>query len=124
MKASLIERHSQELGEKIEYLSQQLAELQEFKKNLDFISDSKENKMFALVGKGVYVKSSLEEKKFFVNVGAGVILKKTPEETKEIIASQITQFHEAKSRMMAQMEIYNNLLSKTISEINSNSKNS
>jgi prefoldin alpha subunit len=117
MKASFLERHSQELAEKIDYLSQQLSELEEFRSNLDALSKSKENKMLASIGKGVYVKSSLEDKKLFVNVGSGVLVKKTPEETKEIIEAQIKQFHEAKSRLMAQMEIYNGMLARTMSEI-------
>lgn len=117
MKASLLERHSQELAEKIEYLSQQILDFGEFLKNLDSISDSKEKKMFASLGKGVYVRSSLEEKNLFVNVGSGVVVKKTPKETKEIIESQIKQFHEAKSRLNAQMEVYNGMLSNLMSEL-------
>lgn len=122
MKASFLERNSQEIQEKIDYLSEQILELEEFRKNLNFFSKSNEKKMFASLGRGVYVKSLLEDKKLFVNVGSGVILKKNPEETKAIIESQIKQFHEAKSNLMVQIEIYNKMLSNTISEIEKTNK--
>lgn len=117
MKASFLEKNLQEVAEKADYLSQQISELEEFRDNLDFLSKSKEKKMFSSVGKGVYVKSLLEDSRLFVNVGAGVVLKKTPEEAKEIIESQIKQFHEARARLMAQVEVYSTMLSKTLSEI-------
>jgi prefoldin alpha subunit len=114
-KASLIEKHLNELSEKIEYVSQQLAELEEFKKNLEFLKTVKEEDMFSAIGKGIYVRSASKEKNLFVNVGAGVILRKTPEETAKIIESQIKSFHEAKTALMSQLEVYKHLMNQTVS---------
>ena len=116
-KASLIERHLQDLAEKIDYVSQQLAELEEFDKNLKFLKNVKGKDVFSSVGKGVYSRSSCTDDSLFVNVGAGVIVKKTPEETSEIIKSQIKNFHEAKNTLMTQLEVYNGIMRQTINAL-------
>ena len=116
-KASLIERHMQEISEKLDYVSQQLSELEEFHGNMKFIKDSKGKELFAPLGRGIYVKSSSQENNLFVNVGAGVIVKKTQEETSKIIENQIKSFHEAKTSLMGQLEIYQNLLSQALAQI-------
>ena len=116
-KASLLERHLQDLAEKIEYVSQQVAELEDFDKNLKFLKDVKGKEIFSSIGRGVYSKSSCTDNSLFVNVGSGVIVKKTPEETSEIIKSQIKNFHEAKNTLMTQLEVYNGLMRQTISSL-------
>lgn len=118
LRASLLERQSQEIAEKISYLSQQIEELGEFSKNIGMFAKSsqKGKEAFSSLGRGVYVKSALTDDKLFVNVGSGVIVKKTPEETKKIIDEQLSSFHEAKLRLTAQLEIYNQLLSQAVSE--------
>ena len=117
LKASLIERHLQEIAEKIEYISLQLSELEEFNKSMKFMEDANGKEMFASLGKGIYVKSSCQEKDFFVNIGAGVVVKKTPAETAKIIESQIKSFHEAKASLMAQLEIYKGLMNQTLASL-------
>jgi prefoldin alpha subunit len=116
-KASLIERHIQDLSEKMEYVSQQLSELEEFSGNMKFIKNSKGKNLFAPLGRGIYVKSSSQDDDLFVNVGAGVIVKKTPEETSKIIENQIKSFHEAKTSLMEQLEIYKNLMNQTLVQL-------
>src|SRR3990172_6671535 len=116
-KASLLERHLQDFAEKIEYVSQQVAELEDFDKNLKFLKDVKGKEIFSSIGRGVYSKSSCTDNSLFVNVGSGVIVKKTPEETSEIIKSQIKNFHEAKNTLMTQLEVYNGLMRQTISSL-------
>ena len=116
-KASLIEKHLQELAEKIDYVSQQLSELEEFNKDMKFMKDAKGKGVFASLGRGVYVKSSCEEKNLFVNVGSGVIVKKTPEDTAKIIEAQIKSFHEAKNTLMTQLEVYQNLMNQTLAAL-------
>lgn len=115
-KASLIERHMQELSEKIDYISQQLLELEEFNSNIKFIKDSKGKELFAPLGRGIYVKSSSQDSSLFVNVGSGIIVKKTPEETSAIITNQVKNFHEAKISLTGQLEIYKNLMRQILSQ--------
>ena len=116
-KASLIERHMQDISEKIDYVTQQLSELEEFNQNMKFIKDSKGKEVFAPLGRGIYVKSSSQDNDLFVNVGSGVVLKKTSEETSKIIENQIKNFHEAKISLMTQLEVYRNLMNQTIAQI-------
>lgn len=122
MKASVLENYDREISEKIEYLSQHLAELEEFLKDIDFLSKSNEKKIFSSIGKGIYLKSSIENDNLFVNVGAGVIVKKTPQEAKEIIETQVRQFHDAKTSLLAQKEVYTAMLSSLLSEMQNSKK--
>ncbi len=117
MKASIFERQAQEIGEKIEYLSQQISELEELNKNLGSLQNSDKKEIFSSLARGIYMKSSLTDSKLFVNSGSGVIVKKSVQETKEIIESQLRNFHELKARLMAEMDLYDNLLQKTIAEL-------
>lgn len=119
MRASLIEKHLQELNDRIDYLSQQILELEEFKNNFKFLKEAKGKEMLASLGKGIYLKSSCQDDSFFVNAGAGVVVKKTPEETAEIITNQIKKLHEAKTSLLASLEVYQGLMNQTISDLNS-----
>ena len=116
LKAALFERQSQEIQEKLELVTRQIYELEQFKKNLKDFSESKEKEMLSSVGIGIYVKTSLEEKDLFVDVGAGVIVRKTPEETVKVIEDQISKLNEARIALTAQMDSFNaelqNLLEK------------
>jgi len=117
MRASLIEKYLQELNDKIDYVAQQISELEEFKNNLKFLKEAKGKEMLAALGKGIYLKSSCQDDNFFVNVGAGVVVKKTPEETAEIITSQIKNLHEAKTSLMASLEVYQRLMGQALSDL-------
>ena len=71
---------------------------------------SKENSIISSLGKGLYVKASLEEKNIFVEVGSGVLVKKTPEAAKKIIENQIKRLSEAKLKLLEKFELcYKNL---------------
>jgi prefoldin alpha subunit len=117
MRASLIEKHLQELNDRIDYISQQITELEEFKNNLKFLKDAKNKEMLASLGKGIYLKSSCQDDNFFVNVGAGIVVKKTPEETAEIISSQIKNLHEAKTSLLGSFEVYQRLMGQALSDL-------
>ena len=114
MKASIFERQTQEIGEKLDYISQQISELEELSRNLGSLGSSDKKEMFSSVARGIYMKSSLSDNNLFVNVGSGVIVKKSVKETKEIIDSQLRNFHELRVRLMGEMEVYENLLQKTL----------
>jgi len=123
MKASLIEKHLQELNERIDYISQQISELEEFKNNLKFLKDAKNKEMLAPLGKGIYLKSLCQDDSFFVNVGAGIVVKKTPEETAEIMISQIKNLHEAKTSLLPSLEVYQRLMGQVVSDLNARKQN-
>ena len=117
LKASLIERHLNEMGERMNYISQQLSELEDFNSDMKFMKDTKGKEVFSALGRGIYVKSPSKDNSLFVNVGSGVVVKKTPEETVKIIETQIKGFHEAKNSLMTQMEIYKSMMNQTIASL-------
>ncbi len=116
-RASLAEKHLQELNEKIEYLSQQLSEMEQFSRDIAFIKDAEGKEILAPIGKGIYLKSLAEDSNFLVNVGAGIIVKKSPDEARAIIESQIKSFNEARSQLMAQLEVYKRFMSETMNAL-------
>ena len=116
-RASLAEKHLQELNEKIEYLSQQLSEMGQFSNDIAFLKDTKGKEILAPIGKGIYLKSLAEDNNFLVNVGAGIIVKKSPGETRAIIESQIRSFNDARSQLMAQLEVYKSFMSETMNAL-------
>ena len=102
-----VEGEARLLEENLQLLDNQIAELNEFKKSLDFIMKSKDKEMLSPIGKRVYVKTSIEDKeKLFVEVGAGVIVKKSPSETLEIVKEQISRLQEARMQISMQLEEY------------------
>jgi len=117
LQASLFERQSQEIQSTLEFIDKQLLELEEFGSDLESFSKSSENQMLASIGKGIYVKSSLENKDLYVNVGAGVIVKKSPGDTERIVEGQVKKLKEARMQLSSQLESNNQALVNLISEI-------
>lgn len=105
--ASFLEKQSQELQEKVNFISQQISELEVFSKNLLYLDSSNNDEMLSSLGKGVLVKTKLLEKKLFVEVGSGILVRKTPKEAQEVIENQIKIFTEAKDNLESQLESIN-----------------
>lgn len=123
MKASLLQKQAEELGNNVEYIEKQIEELKSLSENLDAFKDAEGKEVISSIGKGVYAKTSLVDKKLFVEVGSGVLIKKTPEETQKVIESQLKKFNEIKFQLKGQQEIYSHLLHDAISEIESKKQN-
>jgi len=117
LRASLLERQSQEIQSTLEFIDKQLLELEEFGSDLESFSKSSEKQMISSLGKGIYVKSSLENKDLYVNVGAGVIVKKSPEDAERIVEGQVKKLKEARVQLSAQLEANNQALVNLISEV-------
>ena len=101
-----LQQGSEETERQLDFVQQQINELQEFKKSLEFLGHSDEREMLAQIGKGIYVKSERRDEKLFVEIGAGVIIRKTPQETVKIIDEQVKRFEEAKIQLVQQMKDY------------------
>ena len=102
-----IEREARQLEENLQLFDNQIYELEEFMKNLDFIAKSKEKEALSTIGKRVYLKTKIEDSsKLFVDIGAGVVLQKTPEETLRIVREQISGLQGAKKQLASQLEMY------------------
>ena len=61
-----LEEQLRELKQNIDFISNELNELGKFLENISFMEKSKENSIISSLGKGLYVKASLEEKNIFV----------------------------------------------------------
>ena len=101
-----MKKKSEEAEKSLEFVSEQIAELGNFSKNLELLENEKEKEMLSHLGRGVFMKTDRKEDKFFIDVGAGVFLRKTNKETREVIAKQITKFNEAKVQIIAELESY------------------
>ena len=102
-----IEREARQLEENLQLFDNQIYELEEFMKNLDFIAKSKEKEALSTIGKRVYLKTKIEDSsKLFVDIGAGVVLQKTPEETLRIVREQISGLQGARKQLASQLEMY------------------
>lgn len=107
LRATLIRQESEEVEKELEYIKEQINELEKFREALKFLEENGEKEILASVGKGVYLKSSREKnEKFFVEVGAGVLLRKTPKEAATIVNEQTIKFKEAKLQLTAQLHDY------------------
>ena len=116
-RAVMLQQQSQEAEKQLAFVDEQIRELEEFSKNLDFIDESKEKEILASLGKGVFIKSEIKEKKLFVDVGAGVLVRKTALETKKVIDGQLKKFIEARIYVVGQLEDFRKELGMMIKEI-------
>tara|TARA_Y100000310_G_scaffold345075_2_gene461621 strand:- start:1171 stop:1563 length:393 start_codon:yes stop_codon:yes gene_type:complete len=104
MHASMLEKQSQEIEQNLEIIDTQILELEKFQQNIEFFSKSEEKQSISSLGRGVFVKTSLENKDLFVDVGSGIIIKKTPEQTQKTIKTQIENIQQARVQLLAQLE--------------------
>src|SRR3989344_6886921 len=104
LKASFLERQTQELEQYLEFIDSQINELELFKENLAVLSKSEEKEILSSLGKGVFLKGNMTEKKLFVEVGSGVVLRKTPKETQETISLQVKRLKELRIQGLSQLD--------------------
>lgn len=115
-----LRQESQEVEQQLNFVVQQINELEVFSKNLEDLQNQKEKEILASLGKGVYVKAKRNgEEKIFVEVGAGVVLKKSILETREIIEGQIKKFKNARIQLSQQLEGYASDFNEMLNQVNS-----
>lgn len=105
-RAMVMRQQSEEIERQLEFIKEQIYELEKFAESLQALRDSKETEILAPLGKGVYVKSERKEDTFFVEVGAGVVVKKSLEDTKRVIDNQIDKFSKVKVHLLEQLEAF------------------
>lgn len=103
--AIFLKQQSEEIEKQLNFVNEQLQEMEHFVEKLNILEKSDEKEFLANVGRGVYVKTERKPgEKLFVEAGAGVVLRKTPKEAKEIVSEQIKKFNEARIHLTAQLE--------------------
>ena len=100
-----LRKRSEEIERNLQFVNEQVAELEGFEKGLEFLQNEEEKEILAPLGKGVFVKvEKRKSEKLFVDVGAGVLVRKTPEETRKVILEQMRKFKEAKIQLTTELE--------------------
>lgn len=117
LKASFLERQTNELEQYLEFIDSQINELELFKENLAVLSTSEEKEILSSLGKGVFLKGNMTEKKLFVEVGSGVVLRKTPEEAGETISFQVKRLKELRIQGLSQLDSTRTQLSDIMEEM-------
>jgi len=104
-RAMELRQRSEESEQQLNFVVQQINELEDFGRSLGELARNKEKEILASIGRGVFVKAKREEdEKLFVEIGAGVVLRKTPEEAGEVIEGQLKKFREARVALSQQLE--------------------
>ena len=117
-RAVVLQQQSEEAERQLQFIKQQVSELEEFSKSLEALGKTKNEEVLVPIGKGVYSKAKVDNKEdFFVEVGAGVVLKKSAQETKEIINEQIKKFNSAKVGLSAHLESNMQAFQKMLHEV-------
>ena len=117
MRAQSIQQEYQQVNENLNYISNQIDELETFKESLSTFIKSESNEMLASIGRGVYAKSELKEKKLFVEIGAGIIIRKNPEQVKDIIESQVSKLKSIKANLRGRIEVLNSEMMSLVNAI-------
>jgi prefoldin alpha subunit len=103
-KAIILKQQSEEVEKQLNFVSEQITDLERFSSGLKDLSGDKEKEILTPLGRGVYMKADKRSDKLFVEVGAGVLVRKTPQEAVEIIAGQLESFNAAKVQLAAQLQ--------------------
>jgi prefoldin alpha subunit len=103
-KAVMLKQQSEEVEKQLNFVSEQIDDLERFSRSLKELSEDKEKEILAPLGRGVYMKADKKSEKLFVEVGAGVLVRKTPQEAIDIIAGQLESFNAAKTQLAAQLQ--------------------
>lgn len=116
-KALMLKQHSEEVEKKLEFVNEQIAEMEKFCDGLEVLGKSGEKEILAPLGRKVYAKAEKKDEKLFVEVGAGVVVRKTPDEVKEIVQGQVKRFAEARAQLLAQLGAFREEFGKMVEEI-------
>ncbi len=117
MKATMLQQQSQEVEQNLILIETQILELTKFSEELLVLDSSKEKEVLASLGRGVFIKTSLENKDLLVDVGSGVLVKKTPKEAVKIIDEQLVKLNEAKTQLQSQLELFQGEFANLIQEV-------
>ncbi len=115
--AAQLEQYTRQLEEHDEFLTRQIAELEQFRASVLAFVRSKETRMLAPLGKGVYCKTDIADRKLFVEVGAGVLVKKTPEALAGVIENQLQKLKASQVQLTAQIGLCAQKLQEMMQEL-------
>jgi len=119
-KLSILQNQGEEIRQQLDLIDKELAELINFRNNLNGLKSSNENIMLSTIGKGVFMKTQILDRQLFVEVGKGVVVKKSPEEVYKIVGEQINKFSDVREKLMYKFDVIAMTLQRILSEIEEN----
>ena len=98
-RAQIAYQQAQAHEDRLNFLNQQIQELEEFNGSLEHLENNKSGELLTSLGKGVFVKTKRIEKEFFVDVGAKVFVKRDAADIQNTLAEQIKRLHEIREEV-------------------------
>ncbi len=99
-----LEQEADRYQEQMQMLDQQIEEIQSIQRSLNEIDKSKENTIYANLGKNIFIKTQITGKDLLVDVGNKTFVKKDIPETMKVIEDQITKIIEAKGKIVTKLQ--------------------
>lgn len=104
LQLSMLEQESNHLQQQMQLIEQQNLELQTLQIGLRELEKTKEKKMLANLGKGIFIKTQIENKELIVDVGNKTFVQKNIPETLKVIDEQLEKLLEAKKKVLMKMQ--------------------
>jgi prefoldin alpha subunit len=100
----IIEQEANQLDQQFQLVEQHLSEMQKLNESMSELEKTKEKKIFANIGKGIYIPAEITGKMLLVEVGNKNMVRKTISETKKIIEEQLGKLINAKTQISERIE--------------------
>ncbi|HLC87423.1 MAG TPA: prefoldin subunit alpha [Candidatus Nanoarchaeia archaeon] len=125
LKLSMLEQQIRYLQEQLQAIEQANLELNLLFVGLDDLNGKNGSEIYALYGRGIYVKAKLLSEDLLVDIGGKTFVKKNAEDCKKLIKEQLIKLDDIKNQLDSNLENVSNEISKTIleSEKNERTKN-
>lgn len=103
-KLGLLEQQANQIQEQITLVVKKMQELDVLALSLDKIDKSKEKRLLASVGEGIYIDTDLRDKDLLINVGKNIFVHKTIGDARKLIDKQNKLLQELKGKMEVDVE--------------------
>lgn len=85
----MLHQHIEQLGEQVQQLAQNRAEIEHSKEALQDLKGSGKGELFAPIANGIFIKTELRDtEKLLVNVGSDVVVEKSVDEVVGLLSKQ------------------------------------
>jgi len=112
-KLSIFEQQINQLEQQLQAVNQRIVELSNLNLGLDDLKNSKDKKIMAGIGKGMFIKAKILDDNLLVDIGGKNLVKKTIPQAQKLISKQVEKLSEIKKQIEDSIEE----LAKKISEV-------
>ena len=103
LKLAMLEQEINRTEQQHQLVEQQIIEMQSLYAGLEELDESKEEQMWANLGKSIFIKTEILDKNLLVDVGNRIFVKKTIKETLKVVEEQLDNLSEAKNNLLGNM---------------------